>query len=816
MRKKVLAVCLVILMMLASSASYALPSTAKEAHLWAPETMLKGKEYEVLITLVGFSEEYTHFTLVSNDQSIVSVMERNVAIEPYKSHGITKVKANSPGRAEIFAISGDLLIKRSVTVVEPALTPSQLDLILPENISTRTKVPAYVFLTDSFNNPLLAEEDIEVAVTSFGYIKPMVNQTVIRAGTHYATFPVIANGDGGISVLSNGFGSDSFETSMNQLTDDIEFRVEVAPNPAATSSAAEVYAWLEKDGTIYVPDEDINVTFVSEDSRFLGFSKSIHFSQPSDRDILSTGQTVIKKGMSYAHITAWTAEAEIPEGFEKRITIMGLAEGYDGDETEVVIKQPVSTDPNVTRVFVLPDPAGDSVDIIVALYFDEQLEEEATGVDVQEVIESLDDQEELQELAEELELEVSGDLEPVFVGDRLYANVATSSLLKPESTKIRMDRDDLDLRDQYTIVHAKSTGLFGTANVFAAVDGTLGEIINIDIENIRVNAPRVSITSLPVLANVKQDLFIVSGSHEGVANVEFKNLFLGTKPKAEIEDIEINGSIAIVKGRALDAASQGKLEVNAISEGMRGVNQTVTVFNPSIRNLVALSPSMVHVGEHFPIVFYSADQNGNPIEKIEPRMSTASELGRVSGGIFFISSNSDHNIIFYDEDINPVTAQITSFANEISLKVDASDTTVKHGGKILLKYDVMPSDSDVALQSDLPFTRDGNKFVIEADDVGKKVLKVTASREGFSTVTKEISIDVQSLAAATRIDAERAGEDEDSYESIPVAADDKFGSVFALIGVVVAAAGGALYLISKKKQLTLGSTEKDDMVYFCG
>ena len=796
MKKFTLSIVLTALLVFSiTSSANAFPASVKKVELWAPEKMLKGNEYEILITLVGFSEEQTRFTIISNDESITSVIDRHVIIEPFKSHGIAKVKANAPGKGELFAISGDLLIKKSVEVVEPALTPSRLDLVLPDNIPTRAKIPAYVFLIDAFNNPLIAEEDIEVSISFHGNIIPMVNKTIIKQGMHYSKFDVVADGDGGIAAIANGLMPDFFETTLAEFNDNIELRVEVAPNPTATKSAAEVYAWLEKDGRIFIPDEDVVVTFVSEDSRFLGFSKSIHFSQPLERDLLSTGQAVIEKGKSFAHITAWTADAEIPAGFEKEVEIIALAEGYDGEETEVNIRKAVTKDPNVTRVFVLPDPAHESVDIILALYFDESVEEDAEiGVEqVQEIIESLESVEELEQLVEELELEVSEDLDPAFVGESLYAHVGTSFLLKPEFSRVRIDKDDLDLRDHYTIIHAQRTGRFGEANVFGAVDGTKGEITNVRIEKAGVRTPKISITPLPALTNVKQDMFLISGIDEALgADVKFKNLFFGTKPAVQIDSIEIKGPIAIVKATALDVSS-GTVEGSAYADGFKGGSQMVSVFNPSIRKLLAFYPSVVHAGEPFPMVFYSADQNGNPIEIVEPLMSPERELRKMQAGLFFVSSNSERDVIFYEESTNPATAKITSFSNEISLEVNIDDTEVKFGSDMALTYNVLPSDSHVTLLSELPFTRDGKRFVIEATKSGPTVLTLEASREGFATVRKEIQIEITDVFGATN-----SGSGKEKFSSDALLKPN-FTMLLAYAGILIAIAGAGFYIFVRKR-----------------
>jgi len=808
-------------LLVASSASlgYAFPESVKKVEFWAPPVMLEGHEYDVIVVLHGYSPEETSFDVLSNNESIVGVIDREIIIEPFKSHGIAKVSAKAAGKVDLFAVSGKTLITASVEVVEPALMPAKLDIVLPSNRVSVNQIPVYVFLLNAFNNPLRATEDTEVNVGSFGNIYAQVTKTVIKEGTHYSKFVIDVKGDGGVSVVANNLQSDTEMIEFASISDNVELKVEVAPDPLATSSSGEVYVWLEKDGKPIVPERNVKVTLVSEDSRFLAFSKAVQFSAPLDRDLVSTKEILIKSGESYAHTMVWTtdfltknqegnqekkqSEGQDEEGEE--ITVTAIAEGFDSAETTVEIRKPVTSDPNVARIFALPDPAVDKLDIIIALYFVEEEERESdddTVTDDEEQLcgEQATTEEVGQEISEDIETEeeegdeITCSFEPVAITESIVAHISTDSLLRAAYQKVRLDKDDLDIRDHYTVIPATTMGNPGTSKIFGAADGTRGEKIEIRVEKPYSSIPAIAVKALPTLANAEQDMFIVYSVKDGaITDLKIKDLVVSTRPTLVIGDTLDISSMKIVKGRSPDLPSGRTIEVTALATGFVGSSTTVSPFNAEIRNIVSYHPTTVHADEPFPVVFYATDQNKHPIEIVKPSISPKNDMLKMGGDLALLSSNSEHNFIFYAEGMNPGTSKIETFAYDMMLDVSISEKEFDLGDDVVLAYQVTSPDATVTLNTELPFYASANGFRIESTIPGSHTLVVTAEKDGFNTVSKEIQIEIRNLMSTV---TSESGKEKFNTD---ILLKPNLMTLLAYVGILIAIAGAVFYIFARKR-----------------
>ncbi len=840
MKRLILPIILTVLLVGSSaSAARAFPESVKEVEFWAPPVMLEGYEYDVIVVLVGYSSEETRFDVLSNNEKIVSIIDREIIIEPLKSHGIAKVKAKSSGQVDLFAVSGDTLQTVSVDVTEPALMPAKIDLVIPSNRVAVNQIPGYVFLLDSFDNPLRATEDIEISVSSFGNIATQISKTVIKKDTHYSKFVVDVKGDGGISVVTNNLESDTELIELVDATDEIELMVEVAPDPLGTSSSGEVYVWLERNGQLVIQEKDVKVTLVSEDSRHLAFSKAVQFSVPLDRDLVSTTTIYIKRGESYAQTMVWTTDflikqqqenqnqdqdQELDEEDTEEITVTAIAEGFDSEETDVEIRRAVARDPNFARIFALPDPAVDKVDIIIGLYFSQDLENEDeefdddndTESDEEErfnceeddddststaealgIVEEEDRDDEREEDDEEDEEEFC-DLEPVIISESIAAHISTDSLLKAASDSVRLDKDDLDLRDHYSVIPATTTGNPGTSKIFGAADGTVGEEIEIRIEKPYSNIPAIGLRSLPAVANTDQDLFLIYSLKDGVmTDLEIKNLIVSTRPTVSIDSMHNLSFLKVVEGRSPDLVSGRTFEVTALATGFTGTIATVSPFNPEIRNIVSYHPPTVHADEPFPIVFYATDEKRHPIEIVEPSISPKNDMLRISGNMFMLPSSSEHNFVFYAEDMNPGTSMIEAFSHEIKLDASTIDQQFSLGDEISLPYQVVPTDAKVTLDTDLPFVRSGSDFRIESTISGSHTLVVTAERDGFETINMKLQIEIINPFELDSQSAEAldSGKEKFGFDS---ALQANPMTLLAFVGIIVAIAGAVFYFFARK------------------
>lgn len=790
-----------------SSTAYALPEDVEKVEFWAPPLMLKGQEYDVAVVLASYSSEETKFDVISNNENIVSVINSEITIEPFKSHGIAKVRTKSVGKVDLFAVSGEKLLTTSVEVMEPALMPAKLDIVLPSNKVAVRQIPAYVYLFDAFGNPLRATEDIEVNISPFGNVKTQVSKTVIKKDMHYSKFIVNVEGDGGITASADNLESDTEMIDFGIVSDDIVLKVKIAPDVLASSSSGELYVWLEKGEKPFIPDTDVKVKLSSEDSRFLAFSKAVQFTAPLDRDLVSTAEIFIKKGMSFAHTMVWTTDllmknagqnftSNDTENESEEITVTAISGGFGSASTTVEIRNPIKQEPNIAKVFALPNPVFDKLDIIVALYFSAD--------------EAQQQEEQQQEEQEEIE-EQQGDFQPVVISDSVMATIATDSLLKPEFESVRIGKDDLDKRDHYTVIPARTLGKLGLSKITGTAGGARGEQIEIRVEEKYSLIPTIAIKPLPTLTNMEQDMFLVYITKDSViVDSEIKGLVINTKPIMQFENIFDINSLKVVNGKSPNLVPSKSIDVTAVAPGFIGTVTTVSVSNPELRHIVAYHPPTVHTAEPFPVVFYVTDENKHPIEIVEPSVSPTKDFVRVSKGMYTLSSSREYNFVFYAEGVNPGTSKVSAFSHDIKFDASVSENEFDIGDDIVLTYQVVPADAKVTLGTDLPFERNSNGFTLETTIPGSHTLVLTAEKEGFNKVIKEIQIEIKNPTST--ITPETSGINVTNFSPDTLKSNPTM--LLGLIGVIIAIAGAAFYVLNRRKsKRTTNITPEGDLTF---
>ena len=92
-----------------------------EVEFWAPQVMLEGNDYDLLLIQTSFNSQKINFDVFTNNQEIIEIKERNLSIESGKSHGVVKIHAKKAGDAEIFSVSESKLEAATVTPPSPSI-----------------------------------------------------------------------------------------------------------------------------------------------------------------------------------------------------------------------------------------------------------------------------------------------------------------------------------------------------------------------------------------------------------------------------------------------------------------------------------------------------------------------------------------------------------------------------------------------------------------------------------------------------------------------------------------------------------------------
>ncbi len=621
--------------------------TTLDASMWVPSKVIAKQGYHGLIVVNSNLENDVVFNVITDNEEVINIITETVQIQKGKHHGIIKFETKGTGNAKIYGVYKDTLLEQNVQVVESGNTPTELDLIFPSTLVDvlvdNNRHVGYVFLLNDFGNPVIAEKPIAITLTSNGDIVLQKNSVTINPGSHYARFSFEAKGEGSVTATAQNIEPDEAAIAISD-PNQIELRIEPAPNPIPTSSSAEVYFWLERDNKPYVPSHNVKITLKIDKSANLSFdavikgaivlSESTTDRQATDPDAMkvitrsnaqldrdSTKEFVLEKGNYYGKATVYASFDEIGG-----ISISGLAESSNPTKNEETIKSvntvTVSTAKSTyeratsTKVFAFPNPALDKIEIIVSS------ESDSGPV--------------LEEMEEEF---------VIFPDNRIDVVSSTG--------KIKTD-------ENYGIVVATVKSL-GTTEIFAQRNEVEGNEETVEIQTKFVKNPDITVIPLPIIFGVEQDLFLISSSQDRIVtnpnSTKNGNLVsITSTPSFDYEIIQDGKSVITVRGTINDLLEDDP--VVHIASNAFTATETLSVYNPSRNKIESMHPSTVYAEEPFPIVNYITDLDENPLRKAELRVSSGATMNIV-GDLVFLNQSGTHGIIFYEKNTVPVESTIT-------------------------------------------------------------------------------------------------------------------------------------------------------------
>ena len=139
-------------------------------------------------------------------------------------------------------------------------------------------VPVRIILVDSTGVPIDAERDTMVHLTSSSSTVRFAAGTSdvadisvpIRAGMSSVDATISVYGDATVYAAAPGLKSDSVVFDHDDR--DIVVRLGLAPKPAVLTTVGYYYVWLEKGGSLYIPDGILDVRMSSSDSDRVRFT----------------------------------------------------------------------------------------------------------------------------------------------------------------------------------------------------------------------------------------------------------------------------------------------------------------------------------------------------------------------------------------------------------------------------------------------------------------------------------------------------------------------------------------------------------------
>ena len=740
-----------------------------EADFWFPEKMLVGETYNGLIILKDTLSEPITMDIITDNDSIIELTSSTLTINEGNQHGIIEIKTKGIGTAEIFAIHDGQLSKKNVNVVVSAAVPTKLTTIIPKDLfnvlQDDNSHTGYIFLLNDFDNPVKATKPIDVILTSNGDIILQKQTVTIPQGMHYAKFDFTASAEGSIASSAQNLEPSSVDLVVSN-TQKVELKVAVAPEPIPTSSSAEIYYWLEKDGKPFVATHDVKVSITISESDIMSFDSSMRGTRVISEENMNdevpiqdsfhpvkvktneelkrdASQVVyLKSGEHFGKVQSYTSASP---GTTK-ITATAISFGNISDEEK--IQDSTSTTISLTKidetsgknsalitktnVMALPNPAFDKVDIIVS---------------------------------------ASSDNGPVFGNNDEEFSVFVSSELDEIKTKGKISPDR-----NYSIV-SSSVKDFGAAEIIAEINDAAKGESTVSLKTRFVNNPDISITPLPILYGVEQDLFLITSTHSQpkfqVTNgFEQQLLSITTKPIISFSTSTDDESIITVKGIATTSQENPYVYVssNAFTE-----TEQLEIYNHKRKTLYPIHPSQVFSEESFPVITHVADMNKNPVNIANVKISSEVELQSTSDKLVMINDTGNFNLIFFEENSIPAESSISVTDGVVAKNTQAAIVSSAPPAPTVTKYLVEVDGGE------------GSGIYLEDEEVTLKAKPVI--QDG---IIRKVFAYWEDLPYT---DAEITFEIDDNIETKPIYRDDY--SILFAIGGVIASVGGLVFFRKK-------------------
>lgn len=789
--------------------------------IWSPEILLKNNEYYIMIQDMIPSDK--KYSIISNNERIIQILSQDVFPNSTESQ-IIKIKANNPGETDISALNEKNMFSKKIKVVESALKATKLSLILPSDLLNVKKIPAYVILTDDSGNPVPSQEDLKVDVRAFGNIQVDQSSVIINKSQHYSSFISRISGDGGITIATSGLESDTKKISFEIKQDIPVLSVKIAPNPIPPSSSAMVYLWFEQGNRPFVPKEDIKITLTAEDPKFLTFLKEGQFSaSPTTKSLSSSTTIYLKAGQSYTKTKVFSTDfisefnpnfgpdlrhEELKENEAKQYTITAIAEGFEGKQTHIKI-QPAKTvkslasnnrdilaTPTNTKVWAYPNTILDEFDIITAVYTQTVDPENNVSTNNDSTAGSIGNIETIDAATTENIDDVCSSCAPLVITDADLGIHVSAGDLATAPDRAMMYSNSFASRENYVIIPAKSQGLLGTSKVSAVADGTTGDEFNIEIKQPFTGVLQLGLTSIPIIPNQEQDLFMIySLRNNAVTNDTIKELTVSTNPKIDITNILDIGPIKIVRGIVNQLPQNAQVvSATALATGIESTSSKLTIFDHQ-KQIQLIHPQQVKPGQPFPLFAYVMDVEKRPISVFYPKDSPAIPIRVLDKGLFEAENGGKINFAVSVDGLTSIAA-IDSMPKPINLSVLTSRTAINSGEAFDLRYVVYPPSSIVSLNTDLGFDEIESGFRVYGTTSGEHILTINAQNDGWGTTYQELKITINNNDLQT---------DFTPFDYL------KTNNLFVMILIAVSVVG--VFIFVKKKLKSQNKNYEEDLTF---
>ena len=317
---------LALALIFAGSAAHAQEAPG-DISLFIPDQMILGEHYIGMVSYTGSDGPVQVEIKAPRDR--VSI-DDSVSIRDGESHALFSITPISEGEADISVnVRGEVYEKK--TTITSIRGETNLLLIIPSQTRTEDLVGA-VYLVDREDNPVIAESEIDVQMSSTTGIS-VPDRIIIRNGSTGATFQTKVFASGSVSASSGAM----FDTSeIETVSTSVEVKIGLSPTLIRPNSFAYYVIWFEKDGEPYIPPTPVRVSLHTSNENISSLSK-IRDSSTNRFKIEETFTFTdgVTHGKLYTHLGEVAVEQENDVRLSGTLTVSADGYGIDTIDFEV-------------------------------------------------------------------------------------------------------------------------------------------------------------------------------------------------------------------------------------------------------------------------------------------------------------------------------------------------------------------------------------------------------------------------------------------------------------------------------------------------
>lgn len=719
------------------------------------DVMLSDEEYPVQITLNEPSADGSLVIVSVDDSSIIDVPQ-SVFISKHSNHGIFTVMPKKEGTVTIYAVYSGYSTEGTITVVSQQSNPESLQVFLTANKTKANQINGYVYSIDGKGSPVKVDSDLIVSLGTDDSLHTD-SKIIIKNGTFSQSFILDVGGSG--TVFASAKNMKPGESTITKELEAITLHLEVAPNIILDNSIAYFFLWLEQDGKPFNPPYAIDVQLSSSDYYKARLTKQMPQYQTGEifsssmvdgfmygelytglSGIVTISASVANIGS--VHKTVVIGDVEVGDSALASIqdnSEITIAESTNEERIEEAFGNPIA---NIVQIFAYPNPTSGKALGVLAPYFINFTDTMTVSIDSEN----------------NNTASIDEDLFSIDVGSAIIP-------LKTDGRTIYLSSNGLDhdasvtLLERNIVTHAVlfEISSFSDGDFVLAASGPslLQSQTNLEVRSPSTNDYEFHVVKLPIVANEKQDLAIISiVEKDSGTHTDVKKTF-GIAPSLTIQPTSDSLSDLKLTKKNNSWVLQGYVENSgsAIISGNEVGLSNIDIVPAGIPvGLDLWVPNKVHVGEVFPYSLHEIDAFDNPIRKtVFSAISAPSLLEHTTNG-FIAHSPKSISITVLGSQGGATTVTTDAFSNPMSLLPTLDFSEIRVGKEVVLDVST-DADANIKLDSPIPYEKiDKSTFVLSPTREGSYEITVIAEKTGYSTKLQTVDLLVKN-EIDLRIDA---------------------------------------------------------------